>query len=121
MAHWDAAVVVLRLPIGKILGVTRGRNLRDINLPGGLREPEDRTPEDTARRELMEETGLMVDDLKHLATWRSNGKVVVAFQGKGRAYGELRTSPEGVPIFVAPRQLMVGTYGRHFARLLPLL
>ena len=105
MSQWDAAVVLLRRFDGKVLGVTRGSNVQDINLPGGNREPGDKTPVDTARRELMEETGLMVDVLDPIDSWNSNGKNVVAFRGHGFARGPLRLSSEGYPMWVKPNRL----------------
>lgn len=52
----SASVVVVHQE-GYVLGITRGHNLHDITFPGGGRESFDKTIEDTAIRELKEETG----------------------------------------------------------------
>lgn len=102
---WDAAVVVLQRRDGKVLGVTRGRNLEDINPPGGNREPQDQSPLDTARRELYEETGIRLHEAVGIASWFKDGRYVIAFKGI-RWSGELRPSREGVPAWVHPKKLM---------------
>lgn len=102
---WDAAVVVLQRRDGKVLGVTRGRDLDDINPPGGLRDHRDQTPLDTARRELYEETGLRLREAVPLASWSNNGRYVIAFKGLAWT-GTLRASKEGVPAWVHPKKLI---------------
>ena len=101
---WHAAVIVLQRPDGRVLGVTRGEDLDDINFPGGNRIARDRSPADTARRELREETGLVVRALNPLATWNSEGKKVTAFKGLTWS-GQLRPGPEGQPAWVWPEAL----------------
>jgi 8-oxo-dGTP pyrophosphatase MutT (NUDIX family) len=118
---WDAAVLVVRRPDGRVLGVTRGANLRDINLPGGLREPEDPSPVATARREAREETGLVVRSLRPLAAWNARGRRVIAFQGLNWS-GRLQSSPEGHAAWASPQALTraVCTFQRENDRLLKL-
>lgn len=101
---WDAAVIIVRRPDGRILGVSHGSNLYDINLPGGMRETGDSSPSVTARRELKEETGLEVQSLRPIARWTHRGRQIVAFQGL-KPSGELRASPEGQPAWVQPKRL----------------
>lgn len=102
---WDAAVVVLRRRNGKVLGVTRGRDLDDLNPPGGQREPQDLSPLDTARRELLEETGVLLLAAYPIGSWVKGGRRVVAFEGS-TWIGELRPSEEGVPVWVHPSRLV---------------
>jgi len=118
---WDAAVLVARRPDGRVLGVTRGSNLRDINLPGGLRAPEDPSPAATARREAWEETGLVIRSLRPITSWNSQGRRVVAFQGLTWS-GRLRPSSEGRPGWAPPRALTNPgcTFARHNRKLLEL-
>jgi 8-oxo-dGTP pyrophosphatase MutT (NUDIX family) len=104
MNDWHAAVIVLRQPDGRVLSVTRGDDLDDVNLPGGHRKWRDRSPAETARRELQEETGLLAQELRPLAAWSHQGRRVVAFQGLGWS-GRLRPSPEGHPAWVRPEEL----------------
>jgi 8-oxo-dGTP pyrophosphatase MutT (NUDIX family) len=94
-----AAVIVAVREDGKVLGVTRGENIHDINLPGGMREPEDGNILDTARREFFEETGLVAGNMKPVLSWRQNGKLLVAFQAMNWK-GRLRPSAEGYPVWV---------------------
>ena len=116
---WDAAIVLLRAPDGRVLGVTRGDDLRDINLPGGAREPEDASPVATARRELHEETGIRVRTLRPLAAWTQRGKRVVAFQGVTWS-GRVRSSDEGMAGWVPPEHLTRASckYQRENSKLL---
>ena len=117
MKTWDAAVVVLIRGDGKVLGVTRGSNLRDINLPGGYREPGDESPANTAWRELLEETGLQLRKARFMGNLASNGKKVVAFRGTAWT-GELRPSSEGYPVWVDPKRLFHGSHGKAAQELL---
>lgn len=101
---WHSAVIVLRKPDGRVLGVTRGDDLEDLNLPGGNRKWRDLSPAETARRELREETGLLVRTLRPLASWSHEGRTTVAFQGLSWS-GRLRPSSEGHPFWVHPQEL----------------
>jgi len=107
----DAAVIVLRRSDGRVLGVTRGNNIRDINFPGGRREPEDQNYAQTAQRELFEETGLHVpfSCLKPIAHWKAGHGSVIAFQALDWS-GKLRPSAEGYPVWVTPERLLLGTH-----------
>lgn len=92
--QWDAAVIAVRAPDGRVLALKDGRGL---NFPGGMREDSDHSPAETAARELFEETGVKVKGLRQLGTWEG----VVAFQGFGPK-GKLRRSREGAPYWVKP-------------------
>jgi 8-oxo-dGTP pyrophosphatase MutT (NUDIX family) len=105
---WDAAVVLLQRRDGKVLGVTRGHDLNDINPPGGYREPWDQSPLDTARRELYEETGIRLHEAVGIASWFKDGRYVIAFKGINWS-GALRPSKEGVPAWVRPNKLFQDT------------
>jgi 8-oxo-dGTP pyrophosphatase MutT (NUDIX family) len=116
---WHAAVIVLQKPDGQVLSVTRGKNLDDVNFPGGNRKLRDRSPADTARRELHEETGLVVRALQPLASWTLEGKRVAAFKGLTWS-GRLRPSSEGQPAWVQPKRLQEPSsrFRRHNGMLL---
>jgi 8-oxo-dGTP pyrophosphatase MutT (NUDIX family) len=45
-----------------------GREKITLEIPGGIVDPEDDSPAETARRELLEETGYEVDHLVHIGT-----------------------------------------------------
>jgi len=101
---WHAAVAVTQRPDGRVLGLTRGTNLNNINFPGGMRERYDGSPGMTVRREFKEETGLTIKKMKPLGVFRDGRKVVHAFQVL-KWDGELKPSPEGRPVWVLPSRL----------------
>lgn len=55
-----AASVLVLARDERILGITRGFDMRDIGLPGGRAEASDASAAHTASRELREETGVLV-------------------------------------------------------------
>jgi 8-oxo-dGTP pyrophosphatase MutT (NUDIX family) len=59
-ARTGGAGVFLPTPDGRVLGISRGTNLKDLTFPGGRRDPEDASLAHTAARELQEETGVVV-------------------------------------------------------------
>jgi 8-oxo-dGTP pyrophosphatase MutT (NUDIX family) len=71
MATYEVALVLLVDPSGAVLLQHRDENAvagkNQWSLPGGHLEPGE-TPEEAARRELLEETGLTAGELHHLWT-----------------------------------------------------
>jgi ADP-ribose pyrophosphatase YjhB (NUDIX family) len=107
-----SAVVFFRDKSGKILAVSRPDDATDLNMPGGgIKSGE--TPEDTARRELWEETGLIAGDLVEVY---SDGRTVV-FKALDVA-GMMRNSSEGIAAWVDEKTLENGKYGDFFKRML---
>lgn len=95
MHPWSVVLVVPRA--NQFVAIARGFAPRNVNFPGGNRDPEDRTPADTAVRELYEETGLRTtpEFLRIIAKWKgSQGQDVYAFK-VARYIGRLRSSTEG--------------------------
>jgi len=96
MQH-DNACVVIMSPFGSVLGVSRGKLGAAPplwGLPGGKREGNE-TPQETAARELAEETGLHPLELVYLVTTAGpDGFTVVFFCPTYR--GTMRSSAEGV-------------------------
>lgn len=103
-----AAVTIIQDPLGRFLGVSRPNNPYDFNFPGGHVEPGE-TPEEAARRELKEETGLDTEELKHLVTMPHGGNKVHFFITK--AFGEINTPETGVVKWVTPTVLGAGSFG----------
>ena len=68
-----SAQVVLINPEGLILGVSRKDNHNDFGLIGGKMEEHDKSPEDTAIRETLEETGLKISNLRLVFVIHKNG------------------------------------------------
>jgi len=97
---------------GKVLAVSRGEDITNMNMPGGGIEPGE-TPEEAAERELWEETGLRAIKMIHVFSKVSHGKNIHFF--KVLSYrGSLRSSDEGVTMWVDPEILLQGQYSDSF-------
>jgi 8-oxo-dGTP pyrophosphatase MutT (NUDIX family) len=87
-----AAVVIVRRSDKYVLSVSRG-DTDKVGFPGGKGE-DDETPEEAARRELFEETGLTAGELQQFYEGEdSSGFYVVMFLGN--AEGTVVPSDEG--------------------------
>lgn len=101
-------------PDGKILVVvsTDGRT----TLPGGMVESGE-SDEEGARRELWEETGLIVGDLVKLRTDLEEDLYVTLFRVLSAA-GKIKGSEEGEPRWVKPQELLQTEFGEYYNRVL---
>ena len=100
----------------KVLAVSRGDNLQDLNMPGGHVEPGE-DPEDAAIRELWEETGLKADEIYPVYTRVNKGYLVTAFRVTSY-HGKLSPSNEGVPSWEDPETVKQGKFGEYFSDML---
>lgn len=113
-----AVCIIVVREDGKVLSVSHGDDENDLNLPGGGIETGE-LPEEAARRELWEETGMIATELLEVYRGVGRSRLTVVFKAND-ADGNLRNSPEGKVAWVNPKKLLVGTYGNFFAKLLRL-
>lgn len=111
-----AACCLIFHPDGKrILAVSRRDDPTDFGLPGGkVDEPE--TPEEAAKRELKEETGLDAMSLS-LVFVRADEGSYKTYTYLTKAAGEFGTDESGVVKWVTPDDLMNGSFGEYNMRL----
>ena len=101
---------------GKVLAVSRGADMSDMNMPGGGVELGEDS-KDAAMRELWEETGIIAHELFPVFSKKIGGKLVTAY--KVVSYGgNLRPSHEGTPEWVSPEVLKRSSYGEFFEEML---
>ncbi|WP_010631603.1 NUDIX hydrolase [Sporolactobacillus vineae] len=74
------AAVLIQNTDGSVLFQKRRDPVNSWGIPGGLMELRE-SPEDTAIREVREETGLIISDLKLLGVYSSSGRMSTAGNG----------------------------------------
>jgi len=100
----------------KVLAVSRGSDLSDLNMPGGRVESGE-DPKDAAVRELWEETGLKADEIYPIYTRVNKGYLVTAFRVPN-FHGKLSPSDEGIPSWEDSETLKGGRFGEYFSDML---
>lgn len=109
----DAAVVLVRNG-NKILAVSRGEDLTNLNMPGGGIE-QGETPIEAAARELKEETGIETKSLVLLFVMNEGEKKVYVFKADNFK-GDLKSSHEGTASWENPANLLCGQYAATFKK-----
>jgi 8-oxo-dGTP pyrophosphatase MutT (NUDIX family) len=109
----QAALVLLVHSDGQVLAISRGDDVWDWGIPGGHAEPDlDCTIEDTAFRELEEETGVVAGELSFLYRTPSDSRCVTTFMVEivDEWPEVLRSEPfEGYVAWVEPEVLLAPT------------
>lgn len=110
------AAVAFLTKNGKILAVSRGADMSNMNMPGGLVEPGE-DPQEAAIRELWEETGIKADEIFPVYTRINNGYLVTTY--KVPVYhGNLSSSWEGEASWEEKEVLLQGMHGDYFKDML---
>lgn len=105
---WSVVIVVTKGP-HEFLVLTRNFNPRDPALPGGDSEDSDSAPAESARRELLEETGLVAQELRCIDRFEGDrGQPVFVFVAT-KWSGKPRIGNEGKPYWSSPLALMTKT------------
>ena len=110
------ACVLVRNAEGKILAVSRGKDLIDMNLPGGHVESGE-SVEDAALRELWEETGVIAHDLSFFYKGMCGLTLTYVFLAKIIS-DKIRSSEEGQARWVDESELLNGTFGGFYQKMM---
>lgn len=108
------AVVILVMKDNKVLGVSRKDDPSAFGLPGG-KVDDGEMLEQAARRELLEETGLIATSLRCVYVAPEKEFSTVAFEAS--VTGEIFTTESGVVKWVEPEVLFSGPFGEYNTRL----
>lgn len=107
----QAACVLIQDDDGRVLAVSRKDDPTAFGLPGGKVDAGE-TASDAAVRELEEETGLIVTNLKQIyVRYDEDGFRCTTFIGK--ISGEINTDEGGVVRWVDPETLFAGPFGDY--------
>ncbi len=106
----DASLILL-IQDGLILSVSRGKDHTLFGLPGGMMEKEDANVKETAIREMMEETGLVVAECEWLYSAIQPRRIGRDYDIRCHCFlapkwtGEVKESDEGIVRFISMREL----------------
>ena len=106
-----AASVVLINPEGLILCVSRKDDFTSMGLIGGKMEEFDESPEATAIRETLEETGLRVSNLRLIFAIHKNGFMGYTYLADYE--GEINHNEPHVVRWTTSDDLINGSFGKY--------
>ena len=117
----NEAVCALIKKDGKFLAVSRKNDPSDFGLPGGKVDPGE-TCEEALRREIMEETGIMVGGIfpvfEEVCGPGKDGKSYLVTTYKVYGFNQVRTPEEsGVVAWVDKDVLLTGSFGDYNKKL----
>lgn len=106
-----AVCAVLYNDQGQILGISRRGEPNNMNLPGGKMESSDLNPEIACQREIWEETGVEMENLKLVftAVCRGVGTPYITHCYTGTFKGTPVTKDEGDVRWISEDELLVDT------------
>jgi 8-oxo-dGTP pyrophosphatase MutT (NUDIX family) len=105
------AQVVLINQEGLVLGVSRKDDHTSMGLIGGKKEDIDLSPEDTAIRETLEETGLQISNLRLIFATHKGGYMGYTYLADYT--GEINHNEPHVVKWVTANKLMSGSFGKY--------
>jgi 8-oxo-dGTP pyrophosphatase MutT (NUDIX family) len=113
------AVCILVLNDNKVLGVSRKDNPNDFGLPGGKVEEDDyinpNPLEHAAKRELLEETGLIITSLKNVYSAPLGKYIATCFLAE--VEGSIFTHESGVVKWCDKEEIISGCFGEYHKKM----
>jgi len=96
---------------GEILGVSRKYDHNDMGLPGGKIEPFDDSAIDGLKREVFEETGLKIFNIKKVFESHEGKNFVASYTADW--VGKIQTDEPHVVRWVKPIEVIKGSFGKY--------
>jgi len=106
----ETVQVVLINKDKQILGVSRKTDHKDFGLPGGKIDPEDKSPEEAIVREVKEETGLDIYNIRLVFAMHKMG--LMGYTYLADYSGEINTEEPHVVKWVEYKEVLNGSFGR---------
>lgn len=113
--RWSVVFVVMRGE--SLLALSRNFDPLDVNFPGGHADDTDKTPDETLRRKVSEETGLKAEAYRRVLSWRGESRQPVHAYVVTRYSGKPRASAAGRPFWARPYQLASRSATFHSANM----